>query len=125
MWQIVCTVGTLHAYMTYKRILKIFNQHEKIAASTFILNYDFLKEKILTEMNKKNLYESHFFSFLGNQTQYKVWKKISIPLFCGGFIFQLKWLGFIFIQIQSPLSLSLENTENQTKREEPKNRSKT
>ena len=68
----VCTIGTLHAYMTYKIILTIFNQHEKIAASTFILNYDFLKEKILNEMNKKNLYESHFFSFLGNQTQYKV-----------------------------------------------------
>ena len=32
-------------YMAYKIILNIFNQHEKIAPSTFILNYDFLRKK--------------------------------------------------------------------------------
>ena len=48
MWQMVCTIGTLHAYMTYKIILTIFNQHEKIAASTFILN--------LPQKKKKNIY---------------------------------------------------------------------
>ena len=41
----MCTDGTLHAYITYKIILKIFNQHEKLAAATFILNYDFLRKK--------------------------------------------------------------------------------
>ena len=45
MWQTVCTVSTLHAYMAYKIILKIFNQHEKIAALAFILNYNFFKGK--------------------------------------------------------------------------------
>ena len=41
----MCTDGTLHAYITYKIILKIFNQHKKISTSKFILNYDFFKEK--------------------------------------------------------------------------------
>ena len=57
-WQTVCIIDTLHAYMAYKIILKIFNQPEKIAASTFILNYDFLRKKIINEINKK-IYKNH------------------------------------------------------------------
>ena len=90
------------------------------------IKLQFFKEKIINEMNKKIVRITLlFYSWQPNTIQ--TLKKTSIQLFYGGFIFQLKWLGLIFIQIQSPLSLSLSlslgNTKNQTKRGEPKSRS--
>ena len=74
-WQTIYSVGTLHAYIAYKIILNIFNQHEKIAPSTFILNYDFFKEKIINEMNKK-IYKNHTsFLFLATNHNTNIEKK--------------------------------------------------
>ena len=117
-WQTVCTVGTLRAYMAYKIILKNFNQHEKLATSTFILNYDFLRKKIINEINKK-IYKNHTsFLFLAMKHNTNIGKNLNTTILRWVY-FSIEMVGFDFFQSL----LSLGNTENQTKKKEPRSRS--
>ena len=116
-WQTVCTVGTLRAYMAYKIILKNFNQHEKLATSTFILNYDFLRKKIINEINKK-IYKNHTsFLFLAMKHNTNIEKNLNITIQRWVY-FSIETVGFDFYS--NPVFSLLEIQKTKLKEKNPK-----
>ena len=74
-------------------------------------------------MNKK-IYKNHTsFLFLAMKHNANIGKNLNTTILRWVY-FSIEMVGFHFYS-NPKSSLSLENTENQTKREEPKNRSKT